>query len=246
MLCFGHANDSEKRRRAPFAPSTPAVATARVSVLCYRNLTVAQYFRIHPEDPQKRLIEQAAKIMRDGGVVVYPTDSCYALGCQVGDKAAVQRIRRLRRLGPRHNMTLVCRDLSELGVYARVDNTAYRLIKALTPGPYTFILKATREVPKRLQDPQRKTIGLRVPDNAIARALMEALGEPSMSTTLILPNDGTPLTDPEVINQRLAHDVALIIDGGIGGVEPTTVVDLVNDTPHVLRKGKGDISLFPD
>ncbi|MCI0399732.1 MAG: threonylcarbamoyl-AMP synthase [Gammaproteobacteria bacterium] len=207
---------------------------------------MAQYFRIHPKDPQKRLIQQAAKIMRDGGVVVYPTDSCYALGCQIGDKAAVERIRRLRRLGPRHNMTLVCSDLSEIGVYARVENTAYRLIKALTPGPYTFILKATREVPRRLQDPERRTIGLRVPDNVIARALMEALGEPSMSTTLILPNGGMPLTDPEDISEKLAHEVELVIDGGIGGLEPTTVLDLVDEMPRVLRKGKGDISLFED
>lgn len=184
--------------------------------------------------------------MRDGGVVVYPTDSCYALGCQIGDKAAVERIRRLRRLGPRHNMTLVCSDLSEIGVYARVENTAYRLIKALTPGPYTFILKATREVPRRLQDPERRTIGLRVPDNVIARALMEALGEPSMSTTLILPNGGMPLTDPEDISEKLAHEVELVIDGGIGGLEPTTVLDLVDEMPRVLRKGKGDISLFED
>lgn len=205
---------------------------------------MTQYFQIHPQSPQGRLIGRAVAIVRAGGVIVYPTDSCYALGCYLGDKAAMERIRRIRRLDDHHNFTLVCRDLSELASYAKVDNTAYRLLKAHTPGPYTFILKATREVPRRLQNPRRKTIGLRVPDHPIARVLLEALGEPLMSSTLILPGDEMPMTDPEEMLERLHGQVELIIDGGFCGLQPSTVVDLSNDAPRVLRRGLGDPSAF--
>ena len=183
-------------------------------------------------------------IIRDGGVVVYPTDSAYALGCQIGDKNALDRIRRIRHLDARHNFTLVCRDLSEIATYAKVDNTAYRLLKLATPGAYTFILKATSEVPKRLMHPKRKTVGLRVPDNAIAQALLAGLGEPMMSVTLIMPGDDYPLIDPYDIRQTLEHSVDLVIDGGYCGMEATTVVDLADDTPLILRSGKGDITPF--
>ncbi len=202
---------------------------------------VSQYFEIHPLNPQTRLIRQAVEIIRSGGLIVYPTDSCYALGCSLGNKAAMERIRRLRRVDARHHLSLVCRDLSELSTYARVDNRAYRFLKAHTPGPYTFILRATHEVPRRLQEPRRKTIGLRVPDNAIAQALLAELGEPIMSSTLILPGDELPLTDPHEMRERLEHDVDLVIDGGYCGVEPTTVVDLVGDMPEVIRPGKGAV-----
>jgi tRNA threonylcarbamoyl adenosine modification protein (Sua5/YciO/YrdC/YwlC family) len=205
---------------------------------------LSQYFKIHPEDPQQRLIGQAASIMRAGGVVAYPTDSCYALGCLMGDKPAMERIRRIRRLEDRHDFTLVCRDLSEISTYAQVDNTAYRLIRSVTPGAYTFILKATEEVPRRLQNPKRKTIGLRVPDHAIARALLETLGEPIMSVTLTLPGAEVPLTDPEEIRTALEKQVDLIIDGGFCGLEPTTVVDLVSGVPEVIRRGKGDVGVI--
>jgi len=202
---------------------------------------MAQFFQIHPDNPQPRLIHQTVELIREGGVIAYPTDSCYALGCHIGDKAAMERIRRIRRVGDRHNFTLVCRDLSEIALYAKVDNAAYRLIKSLTPGAYTFILKATREVPRRLQNPKRKTIGLRVPDHAIVHAILDALGEPLMSSTLSLPGDDMPLTDSEEMRERLEHQVDLVIDGGFCGVEPTTVVDLVEGAPLVLRTGKGAI-----
>lgn len=202
---------------------------------------VSQYFEIHPVNPQTRLIRQAVEIIRAGGLIVYPTDSCYALGCSLGNKSAMERIRRLRRVDERHHLSLVCRDLSELSTYARVDNRAYRFLKAHTPGPYTFILRATHEVPRRLQEPRRKTVGLRVPDNAIAQALLAELGEPIMSSTLILPGDELPLTDPHEMRERLEHDVDLVIDGGYCGVEPTTVVDLVGDMPEVIRSGKGAV-----
>jgi len=205
---------------------------------------MTQYFQIHPRTPQGRLIGRAVAMVRAGGVIVYPTDSCYALGCYLGDKAAMERVRRIRRLDDHHNFTLVCRDLSELATYAKVDNTAYRLLKAHTPGPYTFILKATREVPRRLQNPRRKTIGLRVPDHPIAQVLLEALGEPLMSSTLILPGDEMPLTDPEEMLKRLHGQVELIIDGGFCGLQPSTVVDLSNGAPRVLRRGLGDPSVF--
>lgn len=205
---------------------------------------MSQFFQIHPDNPQARLIRQAADIIREGGVVVYPTDSAYALGCHIGDKNALDRIRRIRNLDNRHNFTLVCRDLSEIASYARVDNTAYRLLKHSTPGPYTFILRATSEVPKRLMHPKRKTVGLRVPDNAIAAALLADLGEPLMSVTLIMPGDEYPLIDPYDIRQTLEHSVDLVIDGGYCGMEPTTVVDLADDSPIILRAGKGDVGPF--
>jgi tRNA threonylcarbamoyl adenosine modification protein (Sua5/YciO/YrdC/YwlC family) len=207
---------------------------------------MSQFFQIHPETPQARLVRQAADIIRAGGVVVYPTDSAYALGCHIGDKNALDRIRRIRKLDDRHNFTLVCRDLSEIASYAKVDNTVYRLLKHVTPGPYTFILKATSEVPRRLMHAKRKTVGLRVPDNPIAQALLADLGEPMMSVTLIMPGDEYPLIDPYDIRQLLQNDVDLVIDGGYCGMEPTSVIDLADDMPLVLRAGKGDISAFQD
>ncbi|MFU8838804.1 MAG: L-threonylcarbamoyladenylate synthase [Thiohalomonadaceae bacterium] len=204
---------------------------------------MSQFFQIHPDNPQKRLIDQAVAILREGGVIVYPTDSGYALGCQIGDKHALDRIRELRRLDDRHNFTLVCRDLSEISTYAKVDNTIYRLLKAYTPGPYTFILEATREVPRRIQS-RRKTIGMRVPDNAIVLALLEGLGEPIMSTTLILPGESLPECDPYEIRQSLEHHVDLVIDGGYGSMEPSTVVDFTGEAPEVLRRGLGDPTPF--
>lgn len=207
---------------------------------------MSQFFQIHPDNPQARLVRQAVDIIRDGGVVVYPTDSAYAIGCHLGDKNAIDRIRRIRKLEDRHNFTLVCRDLSEIASYARVDNAAYRLLKHCTPGAYTFILRATSEVPRRLMHPRRKTVGLRVPDNNITQALLADLGEPMMSVTLIMPGDEYPLIDPYEIRELLQHDVDLVIDGGYCGMEATTVVDLVEDAPLVLRAGKGDIAPFED
>ncbi|EED35484.1 Sua5/YciO/YrdC/YwlC family protein [Luminiphilus syltensis NOR5-1B] len=205
---------------------------------------MSQFFAIHPENPQARLVAQAVTIVNKGGVIVYPTDSAYALGCLLGNKSALERIRRIRQLDDSHNFTLVCRDLSELGNYARVDNTAYRLIRAHTPGPFTFILEATREVPKRLQHPKRKTIGLRVPDNAIAQALLAELDAPMMSVTLIMPDDEYPLTDPYDIRDILEHHVDAVIDGGYCGLEPTSVVDMTCDPPEITRRGLGDCSDF--
>jgi tRNA threonylcarbamoyl adenosine modification protein (Sua5/YciO/YrdC/YwlC family) len=207
---------------------------------------VSQFFQIHPDNPQARLVRQAADIIRSGGVVIYPTDSAYAIGCQIGDKSALDRIRRIRKLDDRHNFTLVCRDLSEIATYARVDNTVYRLLKHCTPGPYTFILRATSEVPRRLMHAKRKTVGLRVPDNAIAQALLADLGEPMMSVTLIMPGDEYPLIDPYEIRELLQNEVDLVIDGGYCGMEATTVVDLVDEAPLVMRAGKGDIAPFVD
>ena len=205
---------------------------------------MAQFFQIHPDNPQARLIHRAVAIIREGGVVVYPTDSSYALGCHIGDKAAMERIRRIRQVDQRHNFTLVCRDLSEIAIYARVNNQDYRLLRNLTPGPYTFLHKATKQVPRRLQHPKRKTIGIRVPDNGIAQALLSELGEPLMSSTLILPNDRMPLTDPDEMRSVLDHEVDLVIDGGHCGFEPTTVVDMTEETPVVVRMGKGDAAIF--
>lgn len=190
--------------------------------------------------PQRRLIRQAADIVRGGGVIVYPTDSCYALGCGIGQKEAAERIRRIRGLAADHHLTLVCRDLSQLAHFARVDNAQFRLLKAATPGGFAFILKATREVPRRLQHPRRATIGLRVPDHAVAQALLEELGEPLLSSTLLLPGDDLPLNDPETIRARLERQVDLIIDGGACGLDMTTVLDLTGDAPQVLRRGRGD------
>jgi len=203
---------------------------------------VSQYFVIHPETPQPRLIRQAAEIIRAGGVVVYPTDATYALGCLIGDKDALDRIRRIRGLDESHQLTLVCRDLSEIASYAKVGNAHYRLLKAMTPGPYTFILAATKQVPRRVQHPKRKTIGIRVPENAILQALLTELREPLMSTTLQLPGDEQPLNDPYEVRQRLEKLVDLIIDGAFGDLEPTTVVDLSEDVPRVVRVGRGDVA----
>jgi len=205
---------------------------------------VSQFFQIHPDNPQARLVRQAVDIIKQGGVVVYPTDSAYALGCHIGDKAALDRIRRSRKLDDRHNFTLVCRDLSEIATYAKVNNAVYRLLRHTTPGPYTFILPATSEVPRRLMHPKRKTVGLRVPDNVIAAALLADLGEPLMSVTLIMPGDEFPLIDPYDIRETLQHEVDLVIDGGYCGLEPTTVVDLADETPVVTRVGKGDVAPF--
>ncbi|GBE07341.1 threonylcarbamoyl-AMP synthase [bacterium BMS3Bbin11] len=205
---------------------------------------MAQYFEIHPENPQQRLIYQAVEILNQGGVIVYPTDSSYALGCHIGDKQALNRIRSIRRVDARHNFTLVCRDLSELSTYAKVENSVYRLLKHYTPGAYTFILKATGEVPRRLQNPKRKTIGLRVPNNNITLALLEQLRQPIMSSTLILPNDEQPLSEPHNIREQLEHQVDLVIDGGFCGQEATTVIDMVNGVPEIIRRGKGDVAPF--
>lgn len=205
---------------------------------------MSQFYQIHPENPQARLIRNAVDIIHNGGVVVYPTDSGYALGCHIGDKTALDRIRRIRKLDDKHNFTLVCRDLSEIATYAKVNNTSYRLLRHTTPGAYTFILQATSEVPRRLMHPKRKTVGLRVPDNAIAAALLADLGEPLMSVTLIMPGDEFPLTDPYDIRETLEHEVDLVIDGGYCGMEPTTVVDLADDRPVILRAGKGDVTPF--
>jgi tRNA threonylcarbamoyl adenosine modification protein (Sua5/YciO/YrdC/YwlC family) len=205
---------------------------------------MSQFFSIHPENPQARLIRQAVDIVRQGGVIVYPTDSAYALGCHIGDKQALQRIRQIRRLEDDHNFSLVCRDLSDLGIYARVSNSAYRLLKAATPGPDTFVLQATKEVPRRLVNPKRKTIGLRVPDNAICSALLNELGEPIMSSSLILPGHEYPLTDPLEMRDLLEKQVDLIIDGGFCGLESTSVIGLEDDQPLILREGRGDLALF--
>ena len=205
---------------------------------------MSQYFELHPESPQPRLINQAVAIIRQGGVLVYPTDSGYAIGCLVGDKNAMERICRIRKLEKDHNFTLVCRDLSELSFYARVDNAAFRLMKNNTPGAYTFILRATKEVPKRLQNPKRKTIGLRVPNNPITLALLEALGEPLMSGSLIMPNESDAEFDPQVIRDLLEKHVDLIIDGGILDAKPTTVIELYDDTPVIARVGAGDTTPF--
>ncbi len=205
---------------------------------------MAQFFQIHPDNPQPRLIHQAVEILREGGVIIYPTDSSYAIGCQVGNKAAMDRIRQIRRLDDKHNFTLVCRDLSEISQYTKLDNQQYRLIKGFTPGPYTFILKATKQVPKRLMHPKRKTIGIRIPDNRIALALLEELNEPILSSTLILPGEDLPMMDPYDMKQTLENQVDLIIDGGYCGYDPTTVVVMEDDEPWVARHGKGDASLF--
>lgn len=200
--------------------------------------------QIHPTNPQRRLVAEVVQIIRDGGVIAYPTDSSYALGCHIGDKRAMDRIHRIRRTDKNHNFTLVCSDLSEIALYARVDNWTYRLLRALTPGPYTFILKATREVPKRLQNPKRRTIGLRVPDHAVVRAMLSELGEPIMSSTLTLPGDDLPLTQAEDVEERLGHQVDAIVDSGPTGIEPSSVLDLSGGSVVVVRAGKGDVSIF--
>jgi tRNA threonylcarbamoyl adenosine modification protein (Sua5/YciO/YrdC/YwlC family) len=205
---------------------------------------MSQFYRIHPDNPQSRLIHQAVEMVRRGAVIAYPTDSAYALGCHIGDKKALDRIRRIRQLDDKHNFTLVCRDLSELSVYAKVDNLAYRLLNAHTPGSYTFILPATREVPRRLLHPKRRTIGIRIPDNRIVHDLLGELHEPLMSSTLILPGQDMPMTEAEEIRAALEHQLDLIIDGGHCGIEPTTVVNLTGEEPMVTRVGKGDPTPF--
>lgn len=205
---------------------------------------MAQFFSIHADNPQLRLIQQAVDILRRGGVIVYPTDSCYALGCQVGNKAAAVRLLSVRGLDSAHDLTLICSDLSELGRYAQVDNNQFRLLKTHTPGPYTFILRGTREVPRRLLHKKHDTIGLRVPSHPVVQALLAELGEPILSSTLLLDGEDVPLTEPWEIRERLEHQVDLVIDGGACGLTPSTVVDLTSDTPAVLRYGKGDVSDF--
>lgn len=205
---------------------------------------MAQYFEVHPVNPQPRLIRQAVDILRRGGVIAYPTDSSYALGCHLGDKDAMERIRTIRQVDKHHNFTLVCADLSQLAQYARVSNSDFRLLKAHTPGPYTFILEATREVPRRLQHEKRKTIGLRVPDHPVVRALLADLGEPIASSTLILPGETLPMSDPQEIRERLERQLDLVIDAGPCGMEPTTVVVLEDGVAEVVRVGRGDPSPF--
>ncbi|WP_455923837.1 L-threonylcarbamoyladenylate synthase [Pseudomonas putida] len=205
---------------------------------------MSQFFQIHPENPQARLIKQAVEIIRKGGVVIYPTDSSYAMGCQIGDKSAIERVRRLRKLDDKHNFTLICRDLSQLGLFAKIDTGAFRLLKAHVPGPYTFILNATREVPRLLLHDKRRTIGLRVPDHPISHALLEELGEPLMSVSLIMPGETLPMTDPYEMRQLLEHQVDLIIDGGFGGVSASTVINLADGEPQVVRVGCGDPAPF--
>lgn len=202
---------------------------------------MSQLFELHPRNPQQRLIRQAVAIVRAGGLIVYPTDSCYALGCHIGDKDALERIRRIRNADRHHHFTLVCRDLSEIARYARVDNAQYRFLRAHTPGPFTFLLAATRETPRRLQNPRRRTIGIRVPDHPVPQLLLAELGEPLMSSTLLLPGDPQPLTNAHEIRDRLQHEVEVVLDGGDCGIEPTTVIDLAVDPPVVVRLGKGQL-----
>ena len=201
---------------------------------------MAERLELHPTTPQLRHVRQAADCLRDGGVIAYPTDSCYALGCAIGAKEAMERIQRIRQTGKRHFFTVICRDLSEIARFARVENWQYRLLKAFTPGPYTFLLRGTREVPRRLLEPRRKTVGIRVPHHPVVRALLAELAEPLMSTTLLLPGDAVPLTDGREIEQRIGHAVDFILDAGNCGLEPSTIVDLSGDAPVLLRAGKGD------
>ena len=205
---------------------------------------MSQFFAIHPTHPEKRLIKRAVDIVREGGVIAYPTDSCYALGCHIGDKHAMERIRRIRGVDDRHHFTLMCRDLSDIGIFAKVDNAQYRLLKAYTPGTYTFILAATRELPRRLAHPKRATVGVRVPEHPVTHALLTELNEPLISSTLMLPDEAEPLNDADTIRKKLEHQVDLILDGGACGVEPTTVIDLSGDAPILVRRGKGDITPF--
>jgi tRNA threonylcarbamoyl adenosine modification protein (Sua5/YciO/YrdC/YwlC family) len=205
---------------------------------------LAQLFFLHPDNPQPRLIRQAAEMLRAGSLIVYPTDSCYALGCQIGDKVAMERMRAIRKRDARHHFALVCRNLAEIAQYAKIDNSQFRLLKAATPGSYTFILEATREVPKRLLHASRRTIGLRVPEHKVAQALLDELGEPLLSSTLLLPGDEAPLNDAEEIRARLEHEIDLVIDAGSCGIIPTTVVDLTGDAPAITRVGKGSTTPF--
>ncbi len=201
---------------------------------------MAQYLNIHPDNPQQRLIKQAADIVRRGGVIAYPTDSSYALACHLGDKQAIDRIRQIRRIDDKHNFTLVCRDLTDISMYAQVNNDTYRLLKSLTPGAFTFVLKATKEVPRRLQHPKRKTVGIRVPGNLVAQQILEELGEPMLSSTLILPTDTEAIADPYDINEQLDRVLDLVVDAGVIPYEPTTMIVWDNDFPEVVREGKGE------
>lgn len=205
---------------------------------------MTQYFEVHPQNPQARLIRQAAQIIQGGGIVAAPTDSAYALVCRLDDKAAVEKLRRIRGVDEKHHLTLLVRDLSEIATYARVDNRQYRQLKAVTPGPYTVILEATKEVPRRLSHPSRKTIGIRVPENTILLALLEELGEPLIGTTLQLPGDEHMLSDPDEVRERLDRQIELVIDGGAGTLEPTTIVDLTGPDAELVRAGRGDPAAF--
>lgn len=205
---------------------------------------MSHYVPIHPESPQQRLLVHAVQAIRDGGVLVFPTDSCYALGCHLGDKSALEKIRDIRQIDDRHHLTLMCRDLSEIAQYARVDNVQYRLLKASTPGSYTFILEGSKELPRRVMHPKRKTIGLRIPAHPVALALLEELGEPLITTTLMLPGDEDPLTEGWEIQDRLDGQVAKVLDGGYCGTEPTTVLDLTEGTPQLVRAGRGPLAPF--
>ncbi|WP_026212152.1 L-threonylcarbamoyladenylate synthase [Longispora albida] len=205
---------------------------------------MARYFDVHPDNPQPRSIQQAVALVRDGGLIAYPTDSCYALGCQMGNKAGLDRIKEIRKLDDRHHFTLVCQDFAQLGQLVRIDNSVFRLIKASTPGQYTFILPATKEVPRRLLHPKKQTVGVRIPGNVVAQALLAELGEPLLSSTLLLPGDEEPMTSGWEIKEALDHLLDGVVDGGDGGTEPTTVVDLSSGEPEVLRVGGGDPSRF--
>src|SRR3984885_11080225 len=216
--------------------------TARLQLRAAMIAAMAQYFELHHQNPQLRLIRRAADIVRNGGVIAYPTDSCYALGCHIGDADALERVRRIRGADRHHHFTLVCRDLSEIGRYARIETWQFRLLKAATPGPFTFLLPATRETPRRLQHPKRRTIGIRVPDHPVPKMLLTELGEPLMSSTLLLPGDALPLTDGEQIRARLEHQLDVILDGGHCGIEPTTVVDLAVSPPVLVRQGRGTLA----
>jgi len=200
---------------------------------------MSQYFEIHPTNPQLRLVHQAVEIIRGGGIIAYPTDSSYALGCHIGDKKALERVRRIRKIDDKHNMTLVCSDLSEISIYAKLNNSDYRMLKSLTPGPYTFILNATHEVPRRLMHPKRRTIGIRVVDHPVVKAILDELRQPLMSTTLILPGESLPMTEAEEIRDALERQIDLVIDSGHCGIETTTVIDLTGDVPTLVREGMG-------
>ena len=230
-------------QRRTFRRSYAAVRPLRPgSSSSFKLEAMAQFFFVHPDNPQLRLMRRTAEILRAGGVIVYPTDSCYALGCHLGDKSAVERLRTIRQVDRRHHFALVCRDLAEVGQYANMNNRQFRLLKAATPGSYTFILRASRELPKRLQHPSRKTIGVRIPDHRVVRALLMELGEPVLSSTLHLPGDDRPLNDGVEIRARLEHAVDVILDCGSCGIVPTTVVDLIGETPAILRRGRGSLA----
>jgi len=226
------------------AANNNALVGLCATVLLAYNPRVAKLIEIHPTDPQPRRVGKIVDRIRDGDLIAYPTDSSYAFGCRIGDKKAIDRIHRIRRTDKKHNFTLICGDLSEISVYAKVDNWAFRLIKSLTPGPYTFILPATRQLPKMLQNPKRRTIGIRIPDHPMVTAMLEELGEPIMSSTLSLPGDDMPLTDPVEIEERIGNQIEVIIDAGATGIEPTTVLDLSGGAVEILRAGRGDVSQF--